>query len=91
MGSLGALAMMWFLVVLFRAAWRKLHSGQLGINGGTALAGVLGCVGILTHSFFDFNLQVPANAALFYVLATLVAMPSVSEPRFRNSSREVRL
>jgi O-antigen ligase len=91
MGALGVLTMFWFLALLFRAAWRKLRSGKLGVNGGAALAGILGCVGILVHSFFDFNLQVPANAALFYILATVVAAPSVSEPRFRTNSREVRL
>jgi len=91
MGVLGFLTMLWFLALLFRAAWRKLRSGKLGVNGGAALAGVLGCVGILVHSFFDFNLQIPSNAAWFYILAILTAAPSVSEPRFRSSSHDVRL
>jgi hypothetical protein len=34
------------------------------------------CTGILIHSAVDFNLQVPANAALFYVVCTIAA----SEP-----------
>jgi len=91
MGGLGFLVLLWFLFLLFRAAWQKLRSGKLGINGGVALAAILGCVGILVHSFFDFNLQIPANAAWFYVLAILAVAPSVSEPRFRGSSRGVRL
>ena len=91
MGGLGFLVLLWFLFLLFRAGWQKLRSGKLGMNGGVALAGILGCIGILVHSFFDFNLQVPSNAAWFYVLAILVGAPSVSEPRFRGSSREVRL
>ncbi len=94
MGLLGFLTMLWFLARLFQAAWRKLRSGKLGVNGGLALAGTLGCVGILVHSFFDFNLQVASNAAWFYVLATLVAAPSVSEPRAKvmsSSRRDVRL
>jgi len=40
-----------------------------------SLACMLGCTGILVHSFFDFNLQIPANAALFYVFCTLAAGP----------------
>jgi hypothetical protein len=28
---------------------------------------------ILIHSFFDFNLQIPANAPLFYVLCAIAA------------------
>jgi len=39
---------------------------------------MLGISGILVHSFVDFNLQIPANAALFYVLCVVAAM----EPRF---------
>jgi len=93
MGLAGFGVMVWFLVLLARAAWRKLKSGKLGVNGGLALAGSLGCVGILVHSLFDFNLQVASNAAWFYALAAMVAAPSVSEPRAKVSSkkREVRL
>ena len=92
MGALGFLVMLWFVGLLFRGAWRKLRDGKLGVNGGAALAGALGCVGILVHSFFDFNLQIPANAAWFYVLATVAVAPGVSEPRVRSGgSREVRL
>ena len=83
----------WYLVILFQSAWKKLKSGKLGVNGGLALAASLGCLGILVHSFFDFNLQVASNAAWFYVLASLVAAPSVIEPRAKvvSKSREVRL
>ena len=94
MGLPGFLIMLWFLWLSFRAAWRKLRGGKLGVNGGLALAGALGVVGILVHSFFDFNLQVASNAAWFYVLAALVATPAVSEPRAKVSGgkrREVRL
>jgi O-antigen ligase len=93
MGLAGFGVMVWFLMLLFRSAWRKLKGGKLGVNGGLALAGSLGCVGILVHSFFDFNLQVASNAAWFYALAAMVAAPSVSEPRARVSGRkrEVRL
>ena len=93
MGLVGFAIVLWYLFLLFRAAWRKLKSGKLGVNGGLALAGSLGCAGILAHSFFDFNLQVAANAAWFYALAAMVAAPSVSEPRAKVSGkkREVRL
>jgi len=92
-GLVGLAIAVWYVVLLFQAAWRKLKSGKLGVNGGLALAASLGCVGILVHSFFDFNLQVASNAAWFYVLASLVAAPSVTEPRAKvvSKSREVRL
>jgi hypothetical protein len=36
--------------------------------------------GILVHSAVDFNLQIPANAALFYVLCTLAAAKPFLQP-----------
>lgn len=72
-GLAGFGIMVWFLVVLYREAVRKLAHWTSSVSGALALACLLGCSGILVHSFFDFNLQIPANAALFYVLCTLGA------------------
>lgn len=47
----------------------------------------LGCVGILVHSFLDFNLQVPANAAMFYVLCAVAASNPLQESQRRRSRR----
>jgi hypothetical protein len=39
------------------------------------------CRGFFAHSALDFNLHVPANAALFFVLCALAdSLPSRSEP-----------
>ncbi len=78
MGTAGFFTMIWFLWMLFRAANRKLRHWSSDVNGTVALAALLGIVGILVHSVVDFNLQIPANAALFYVLCVIAAM----EPRF---------
>ena len=78
MGALGVVTMLWFLGVCYYRAIRKLHDWTKEPNGLVALAAMLGITGILVHSFVDFNLQVPANAALFYVLCILAAM----KPRF---------
>jgi hypothetical protein len=56
------------------------------VNGAVALAALLGIGGILVHSFVDFNLQIPANAMLFYVLCAIAA----ADTRFRNPRREQR-
>jgi len=72
-GIVGFGLMVWFLVILYRRARMKIVNWTSDINGAVALACVLGCSGILVHSFFDFNLQIPANAAFFYVLCTLGA------------------
>jgi predicted permease len=70
--------MIWFVCLVFRNASKKLRNWPTDINGAVAFAALLGVTGILVHSLVDFNLQVPANAAMFYVLCTIAAM----EPRF---------
>lgn len=84
MGTLGFATMIWFIVLLFRSAIKKLGNWTEDINGTIALATMLGGIGILVHSFVDFNLQIPANAAVFYVLCVVAAF----EPRFGRSIRK---
>ncbi len=78
-GLLGFGVMLWFLVVLYRRAVTKLTNWTSDVNGAVTLACILGLSGILVHSFFDFNLQIPANAAMFYVFCTLAAGPALRQ------------
>jgi O-antigen ligase len=80
-GVVGFAIMIWFLVVGFRTAWPKIRQWPSNVNGSVALVAVVGISGILVHSLVDFNLEIPANALLFYVLCAVAAI----EPRFRNS------
>jgi O-antigen ligase len=73
MGISGFAAMIWFIVLVYRRAFRKLGDWTWNLNGAVALACLLGCTGILIHSFVDSNLQIPANAALFYTLCAIGA------------------
>lgn len=75
MGILGFGTMIWFLVVLFRRIPRKIQQWPSNVSGAVTLACTLGVSGILVHSLIDFNLQIPANAALFYVFCTIAAAP----------------
>ena len=75
MGLLGFGVMVWFLVVLYRRALSKIGNWMSSVSSAVTLACALGFTGILVHSFFDFNLQIPANAALFYVLCAIAAAP----------------
>lgn len=43
------------------------------------LGAALGCCGMLVHSFFDFNLHIPANAAWFAVLAGMACSPKATQ------------
>ena len=84
LGVLGFATMIWFLVVLYRTALHKIGNWTSQVTGALTLACIMGSTGILVHSFFDFNLQIPANAALFYVFCTLAsARPLLQKTRKR--------
>jgi O-antigen ligase len=80
MGLLGFGTMLWFLLTLYSRALKKIRNWTSEMSGATALACVLGLSGILVHSVFDFNMQIPANAALFYVLCTIAAAKPFAQP-----------
>jgi O-antigen ligase len=82
-GIVGFGIMIWFLVITLRNALRKSPRWTSNLNGRIAVAALLGISGILVHSLVDFNMQVPANAALFYCLCTVAAM----ETRFKTHRR----
>jgi len=84
MGTLGFTTMVWFVVQLYRHGIAKIGNWSEDINDAIPLAAMLGITGILVHSFIDFNLQIPANAALFYVLCVVAAI----EQRFGRSIRK---
>jgi O-antigen ligase len=77
----------WFLVLVFRRAAGKLKNWTETASGALTVAALLGCVGILVHSFLDFNLQIPANAALFYVLCAVAASAPLQESQRRRVVR----
>ena len=74
-GLLGVGLMVWFLVRLYQHGLPTSRRWEFKWDGAVSLAALLGCTGLLLHSFVDFNLQIPANAALFYVLCGLAASP----------------
>lgn len=82
-GIVGFVIMLWFLVTAYYLASKKLKDWPRDPNGALALMAMLGITGIVVHSLVDFNLQVPANAAFFYVLCVVAAL----EPRFSAFSR----
>ncbi len=88
-GLLGFVLMLWFLVTMYRHGLPNSRRWEFTWDGALSLAALLGCTGILIHSFVDFNLQIPANAALFYVLCALAASePSAASLRRRKHRSE---
>ena len=90
-GLVGFAIALWFLTTTSRRAWAKLREETETVNGTLTIAALVGCAGILVHSFLDFNLQVPANAALFYVLCAIAASDPVRESQRRRVRRRVHL
>ena len=87
-GVLGFGVMVWFLALLYRHGLPTSRRWEFKWDGALSLAALLGCSGLVFHSLVDFNLQIPANAAVFYVLCALAASKlhshsSISEGRRR--------
>ena len=83
MGVLGFGVVVWFVLVVYFRALKKIGNWTSDVSGAVTLACTLGFTGILVHSLVDFNLQIPANAAIFYVFSTISAAP----PLFQRSRK----
>jgi O-antigen ligase len=70
-GLLGALAFGWFFFVYIRSCVRLLRGWQFSPFATLQIAACVSCLGLLIHSVVDFNLHIPANAALFFVLLAI--------------------
>jgi O-antigen ligase len=70
-GILGGLCCAWFLGVLFSESLKRLRQLNNSFIGTLQLSGLVASTGFLVHSFVDFNLHIPANALLFFLLAHL--------------------
>lgn len=60
-------------------AWRNLRSLPRSSIDWVRIGATISCCGLLLHSFTDFNLHIPANAAWFAVCAGIAVAPSRSE------------
>jgi O-antigen ligase len=70
-GLLGGLCCAWFLGVLFSESLRRLRQLNNSFAAAVQLSGLVACSGFLVHSLVDFNLHIPSNALLFFLLAHL--------------------
>ena len=77
-GLLGFAAVAWFIVVMYRAGLRNVRGWNRDWSRALGLAALIGCTGLLVHSAFDFNLQIPANACVFYFMCAVAASATKS-------------
>jgi len=92
-GIVGGVLALWFIIVVFRDFVRGARSRD-PLSNAIALGGAAGIFAILVHSLFDFNLQLPSNALLFLVLASIVVTtadgrPETGDGRSENEDRTV--
>jgi len=71
-GLIGGALALWFIMVVLRSVVRGLRARD-PLCAGLAMGAGAGITGMLAHSFFDFNLQLPAHALLFLLLSAVVS------------------
>ena len=76
-GLLGGVLILAALVLFFRIAFGNLAAQLRHEAGWMQLGAAVACCGLLVHSFVDFNLHIPANAAWFAFCAGLASLSGV--------------
>jgi O-antigen ligase len=91
-GLAGGLCCAWFIGVLLTESLKRFRQLNNSFAGALQLSGFIACTGFLVHSLVDFNLHIPANALLFFLMAHLATTeipqgsPSSSPSRRRHRS-----
>ena len=70
-GLLGGSCCAWLLGVLFSESLKRLRQLNNSFTGALQLSGLVACCGFLVHGLVDFNLHIPSNALLFFLMAHL--------------------
>jgi len=90
-GIAGGLCCAWFIAVLLTDSLKRSRRLINSFAGTLQLSGLIACSGFLVHSLVDFNLHIPANAMLFFLMAHLATVeipqdvPRSPGRRHRNS------
>jgi O-antigen ligase len=77
-GSIGAICWLTFIGLLIVSGLKNFWTQRDPTVRALQLGALAGCVGLLIHSFADFNLHIPANALLFYLLAGIASSNPIS-------------
>jgi O-antigen ligase len=91
-GILGGVCCAWFLGALFSESLKRLRQDNNSFAGTLQLSGVVACIGFLVHSLVDFNLHIPSNAFLFFLMAHLATTEIVTaspESEHQRSRRRI--
>jgi len=89
-GLVGGVCGALFIGLLFRRGFANFQVAAGGSARALVAGPLVGCAGMLLHSFVDFNLHIPSNALIFLLLASLAtktlrfapsSMPPLPEAR----------
>ncbi len=92
-GLAGALCCTWFIGALFFVSLKQLLVTDNSFAAALHLSGLVACCGFLVHSLVDFNLHIPGNALLFFLMALLSTAripqsPAKRHPRYNSETPE---
>jgi hypothetical protein len=73
------------LAAFFVLAFRRLTPRLQSVHGWLQFGAAIGVCGLLVHSFSEFNLHIPANAAWFTFLAAIATLPITQGHHHRRS------
>lgn len=73
-GVLGFAPLVLFVLLALYWAFKALWQQKSLYRGGIGFGAAMGIIALLSHSFVDFNLQIPANAATFVVLCATAVL-----------------
>jgi len=85
-GLIAAALVIWFLVVIGKAARYRLNSSD-GAYRAACIGALTGLLGAAVHSFVDFGIHITINAL---VLFTLIAIVLIRPPGARTEGIEIR-
>lgn len=88
-GIAGGLCCAWFIGALLSESLKRLRQLNNSFAGALQLSGLIACTGFLVHSLVDFNLHIPSNALLFFLMAHLATseIPPVAPTSIPHRSR----
>lgn len=73
-GVIGSLPLAAFVLLALYHALKALWHRQSWYRSGIGFGASMAILGLLIHSFADFNLQIPANAATFVCIAAIAVL-----------------
>jgi O-antigen ligase len=79
-GVLGSLCWLTFIVLLAVYGLKNVSAHQDPVVHAVQLGTLVACAGLLVHSFVDFNLHIPANASIFYLMAGMASTNPIFGP-----------